>query len=154
MEHGKEKAQAEEVEQAEQTEQIEEENEEITDDEEVEIEQVIADYELKIEALDEHIEEYRTNAINAKKRQAMKDAYYSDEQIERYIRFIDGETASEIKSSVSRLEIPPANDNTGDPSAFNTAPVNTSTKPDFEEIGQESYRRIKDRIFPSLKRRR
>ena len=132
----------------------EEEKEEITDDEELEIEQAISDYLLKIDAIDERIDAYRKNEVDAKRRQAMKDAYYSDEQIDRYLKFIDGETASEIKSSVSRLEIPPANDNFGDPSAFNPARGSTSTRPDYEEIGRESYRRIRDRIFPSLKRRR
>ena len=139
----------------EETEEIEEENEEITDDEELEIEQAISDYLLKIDAIDERIDAYRTNAINAKKRQAMKDAHYSDEQIERYIRFIDGETTIEIEASVGQLEIPPANKpEYGDPSAFNPARGSTSTRPDYEEIGRQALERVKHKVFPSLKRRR
>ena len=126
----------------------EQEQDEIVDDEQLEIEREIAEYKAKIAELDEKIAKYAAKKVDDLKREAMRKRYYTDEQIERYIKFIDGETREEIEKSVAALaqDIPPKGDNFGDPSPFNG--VKQKPKPaDPGEVGKTLFERIKHRIW-------
>src|SRR5699024_6533957 len=62
-----------------------------------------AELQAKIDEVDAKIEQYRINAVEARKVQAMKEHNYSDEQIEKYVKFIKGSTTAEIDMSVLQL---------------------------------------------------
>src|SRR5690625_1724550 len=79
------------------------EDEEILTEEELEVERKIAEYETEIEQLDAKLAEYKANSLAERKRESMREMNYNDEQIERYIGHIDGETAEEIRDSVFQL---------------------------------------------------
>lgn len=140
------------AEQAEETEEQEDVQDEIMTEEELEIEREIEAYQTKIDELSVKLTEYKLKKINDIKRSAMKEAHYSDEQIELYAKFIDGETADEIKQNVLNLtmEIPPKNDNFADPSLMNGAKAKVKTT-DFAEIGRQAFGRVKNKIFPHLR---
>lgn len=132
-----------------------EEETEITDDEQVEEteEQTdehglsIEDYTAKIEELDTLLTEYRTTSLDAFKRDEMRSMGYTDEQIERYGKHVEGDTESEIKSSVIKLavDIPPT-DNFGDPSLMNGEKAKLKGT-DKREIGRQAFQRVKHRLF-------
>src|SRR5699024_4399747 len=52
----------------------------------------------KIDEIDAKIEQYRINAVQARREQAMKKFNYDEGQSDKYIHFIDGETVEEIES--------------------------------------------------------
>src|SRR5699024_10309379 len=153
--------QAEEVEQAEeeeteQEEQVEEETDEQTGDEE-QAEQDAAEQaeeqtqeqielQAKIDDIDAKIEQYRINAVQARKEQAMRRFNYSDEQISKYVKFIEGDTADEIDRSVLQLskDIAP-NNYYGDPSLLNGAAAKPKAV-DKREIGRNAVKRIMSKI--------
>lgn len=128
------------------------EDEEILTDEQIEVEREIETYQTKIEALVEQLANYRSDNIADKKREAMQEMNYSDQQIERYLKHVEGETDEEIKQSVFNLslEIPPVN-NYADPSPMNHARQKPATK-DPGEIGKKAFERVKHKIFPGLRR--
>lgn len=139
------KAEAEEKE--EQAEQ-EQEQDEIVDDEQLEIEREIAEYKAKIEALDAKIAEYAAKKVDDDKRKLMRKWHFTDEQINRYIGYIDGMTSEEIEKSIAELakDIPPKGDNFADPSPMNSA--KQKPKPaDPGEVGKTLFERIKHRIW-------
>lgn len=129
----------------EQAEQIEQ--EEILSEEELEIQRKIESYQSKIDELDAKLNEFKSDHIEAMKRKQMEASFYSDEQIEKYIDHIAGETVDEIDRSILELveKVPPANDNFADPSPFNGRAAKPRTV-DFEEIGKQAFERIKDKI--------
>lgn len=63
----------------------------------------------QIGKLDDIIADYQAKKLADMKRDKLKQAKYSDEQADRYISFIDGETAKEIERSIRHLlqDIPP-----------------------------------------------
>lgn len=130
-----------EVEEEETEEQSEE---EILTEEQLETAREVEHYQAKIEALDEQLNEYRAESITEKKREEMRAMNYTDEQIERYIDHIEGETDADIKESVFKiaLEIPPR-DNFGDPGLMNAAKDKPKTV-DKEDVGRSAIRRILD----------
>lgn len=102
----------------------------------------------KIDKLDERIEQHYSSLIENRKIEAMKRYKYSDEQIEKYSTFIEGETIDEIRHSVIKLsdDIPPADEKyLGDPSLNNGA----TSKPrmrDARDVAEEVFQRVKQRI--------
>lgn len=144
------KTEAEEKEEQETEETTEQEDEEILSEEELEIQREIESYQSKIEQLDAKLAAHEAQYIDAMKREQMKKAYYSDEQIVRYIGHIQGNNKEEIAESVSQLDIPPANDNFVDPSPFNGRSAKPKTV-DHAEIGRQAFGRIKHKIFPWMR---
>lgn len=142
-----EQAELEEVE--EKDEQEQEQDEEILSEEELEIEREIAEYASKIEKLDAKLVEHEAKHIDEMKREQMKKAHYTDEQIERYLPHIEGETADEIKESIFKLtsEIPPR-DIYGDPSPMNHAKQRYAIDHESvgREIGKKAFERVKNKI--------
>lgn len=123
-------------------------NEEILSEEELEIQREIEAYKAKIEALDAKIAEYAAKKVDDLKREAMRKRYYTDEQIDRYIKFVEGETAEEIERSIAELakDIPPAGDNFADPSPMNGIKQKPAPA-DPGEVGKSLFERIKHKIW-------
>src|SRR5690625_1310514 len=132
-------------------EQAEETTEEILTEEQLEVARAIAEYETEIEQLDAKLAAFEAESVLDKKREEMRKFNYNDEQVERYIGHIDGETAEEIRDSVFQLssEIPPQ-DNYADPSLMNGAKVKPA-RADMGEVGKKAYERVKHKIFPFLR---
>lgn len=134
------------------TEQAEQEQaqdgEEILSEEELEIQREIEAYKAKIEALDAKIAEYAAKKVIDDKRELMRKWCYTDAQIDRYIKFIDGETSEEIKQSIAELaqDIPPKGDNFADPSPFNGVKQKPAPA-DLGEVGKTLFERIKHKIW-------
>lgn len=131
----------------EQAEQIDEEQvEEETDDQAEEQTKEQAELQAKIDEVDAKIEQYRINAVEARKVQAMKEHNYSDEQIEKYVKFIEGSTTDEIDRSVLQLsqDITPGI-YYADPSAFNGAKAKPKTV-DKKQIGRNAVQRVLSKI--------
>lgn len=144
---GKAEQEADHIEEEETEEQAEE---ELLSEEQLEIQREIESYQRKIETLDAKLEAHKSQHIDAMKREQMKERYYSDRQIESYIEHISGTSKEEIIESIDQLEIPPANDNFADPSAFNGRAAKPKRVDPWErgrEIGKEAFKRIKHRIF-------
>ena len=145
-----EEAEAEETteEQAEQIEQGDEaQEEEILSEEELEIQRKIESYQSKIDELDERLNEFKSDHIEKMKRKQMEERFYSEEQIDRYLGHVEGETVEEIDRSISLLveKVPPKGDDFVDPSPFNGRSAKPKTI-DFEDIGRQAFERIKDKI--------
>ena len=140
--------QTQEPEETEQADEQEQDEEEILSEEELEIAREIEAYQSKIEQLDAKLAAHKAQHIDAMKREQMKKAHYTDEQIDRYIDFIEGETAEEIADSVFHLEIPPAGDNYGDPSLMNHAKQRYTVDHESagREIGKKAFERVKNKI--------
>src|SRR5699024_4617273 len=128
-----------------QDEQVEEETDEQDDQAEQQTKEQ-AELQAKIDEVDAKIEQYRINAVEARKVQAMKEHNYSDEQIEKYVKFIKGSTTDEIDMSVLQLsqDITPSI-YYADPSPFNGAKAKPVAK-DYTEIGRKAFERIKDKL--------
>ena len=129
------------------------EEDEILSEEELEVEREIETYSKKSEELDAKLAEFKSKKVDEVKRNTMLDFNYTEAQIERYSRHIDGETAEEIKQSVFKLmnEIPPK-DNYIDPSLLNGAKQKPKTA-DPGEIGKKAFERVKHKVFPFFGRR-
>lgn len=133
----------------EQQEQVEVKAEEAEDqtDALLEIEREIESYQSKIAKLDEQLAGFKAESIAESKRKAMREVHYNDDQIERYLSHIEGETVDEIKASVLKLsmDIPPV-DPYGDPFPMNGA-KKKPTHADPGELGKSLYERIKHKIW-------
>lgn len=105
-------------------------------------------YKAKIEEIDAKIAEYAAKKVDDLKREAMRKWHYTDEQIERFLKFIEGQTVEEIEKSIAELakDIPPKGDNFADPSPMNG--IKQKPKPaDPGEVGKTLFERIKHRIW-------
>lgn len=127
-------------------------DEEILSEEELEIQREIESYQSKIDELDERLNEFKNVHIEALKRKQMEERFYSEEQIERYLGLVEGETVEEIDRSISELveKVPPKGDNFADPSPFNGRSAKPKTV-DHAEIGRQAFDRIKHKIFPWMR---
>lgn len=99
------------------------------------------------EQIQTEIAEKKTQAVEENKRRSLHAAGYSEEQAEKFLSHIDGNADSEIKQSVRRLaeDIPPAKKVTyTDPSAANSK-RQKARKPNGEEVGRHTYKRLRDR---------
>lgn len=122
---------------------------EILTEEELDVQREIEAYATKTAALDEKLAKFKADKVDKVKRDTMFDFHYNEDQVERYVRHIQGETAEEIKQSVMELtgEIP-AKDSYADPSPLNGAsekPV-PNTRSKLEEIGRRAFERVKHKI--------
>lgn len=138
------------VAEVEDTEQDQEE-EESEEEEETEIEreqrQHREHYTKEIEKLDDIIADYQATKLDDMKRSKLKEAKYSDEQADRYLSFINGNTAQEIEQSIRQLsqDIPPNKSKYVDPSAQNGArqTAKTGKGEQLRQMGQALARRLK-----------
>ncbi|GIN58093.1 hypothetical protein J8TS2_24120 [Lederbergia ruris] len=119
----------------------------------IEIEREIESYQSKIAKLDEQLAGFKAESIAEAKRKSMRELHYNDDQIERYLSHIEGETADEIKASVLKLttDIPPV-DPYGDPSSMNGA-KQKPTHADPGEYGKQAAKRVMHKVFPHLRGR-
>lgn len=126
--------------------------EEILSEEQLEIQREIESYQSKIEQLDAKLAELEAKKVDDDKRELMRKWCYTDEQINRYIGYIDGMTSEEIEQSIAKLaeDIAPAGDNFADPSPFNGRAAKPKTV-DHTEIGKHAFDRIKHKIFPWMR---
>src|SRR5699024_6565655 len=126
----------------EQVEQQDEQVEEETDDQAEQQTQEQSELQAKIDEVDAKIEQYRINSVEARKVQAMKKHNYSDEQIQKYVRFVEGDTADEIDRSVLQLskDITPSI-YYGDPNLLNGAKAKPKTV-DKKQIGRNAVQRV------------
>ena len=117
-------------------------------EEEAEILSEIAEYQAKIEEIDAKIAEFEAKKIDDDKRKLMRKWHFTDEQINRYIGYIDGMTSEEIEKSIAELaqDIPPAGDNFADPSPMNGIKQKPAAA-DPSEIGKTLFERIKHKIW-------
>lgn len=140
-------------EEVEETEEITEEEaaEETTEqDEEIttEVEGTAEEYADKIAELNERLNQFRVNKLDAIKVEKMKQANYTDEQIERYSQHVTGDNVEEIERSLSdlRSEIPPKRRYV-DPSLGDTrAGGRVATKDGHYEIGRKMFEKVKHKI--------
>lgn len=111
--------------------------------------EAIEEYRAKIEALDAKLAQFKAQKLNEVKREAMRKMNYTDEQIDRYVKYIEGETKDEIERSVLKLasDIPPRNR----AKYVDPAPMNgLRSKPRQKEpgeIGKSVFERIKEKVF-------
>ena len=103
-------------------------------------------YQSKIAKLDEQLAGFKAESIAEAKRKAMREVHYNDDQIERYLEHVEGETDEEIKQSVFNLmlEIPPAI-NYVDPTPMSGRSYRPKHK-DPTELGKKAFERIKDKL--------
>src|SRR5690625_851436 len=91
-------------------------------------------------------EQAKQEALSTKKSAILAQAGYSEEQTKLLEKLVDGETDEEISESIKLLQATiPAQDNYGDPSAFNGAKVKPKTV-DNEELGRNAVSRVLHKI--------
>lgn len=133
------------------TEEVTEEGEVTTKEDEkltTEDEGTAEEYADKIAELDERLDKYRTDKLDDIKIEKMRQANYTDEQIERYSRHVVGDNVEEIERSLSDLrgEIPPKRRYV-DPSLGATrAGGRIATNDNHYEVGRKMFDRVKDKI--------
>lgn len=117
-------------------------------EEEAEILSEIEAYKAKIEELDAKIAEYAAKKVDDLKRELMRKYHYTDEQIDRYLKFIEGGTREEIERSIAKLaeDIAPKGDSFADPSPMNGIKQKPAPA-DPAEIGKSLFERIKNKIW-------
>lgn len=112
-------------------------------------EEAIEEYRAKIEELDAKLAQFRAQKLNEVKREAMRKMNYTDEQIERYVKYVEGDTKEEIERSVLKLarDIPPLKR----VKYVDPAPMNGErSKPRQKEpgeLGKSVFERIKEKVF-------
>ena len=91
----------------------------------------------------EELDALREDALKAKKVAALSKAGYNDEQIERYGKYVEGDTDEAIAAAVTQLkaDVPPKG-NYVDPHANNGGRQTPAPK-DKEEKGRSMYQRLK-----------
>ena len=92
------------------------------------------------------LDEMKAQVIENQKEQALIKQGFSEDQVERYLKYIDGSDKEEIEQSVKELsqDIAPKR-NYVDPSAGNSA-KGKQPKLDDTEIGTSMYEKIKNKI--------
>lgn len=95
------------------------------------------------ESLQKDLEAQRATALRAKKESLLVKAGYTEEQAQRYLKFIDGETDDELNASLDALkaDIPPKKQY-GDPNPGNGGKA-VPKKKDLVDKGREQYHRLK-----------
>src|SRR5690625_3140521 len=91
-------------------------------------------------------EQAKQEALATKKSALLAQAGYGEEQTKLLAKLVEGETDEEISESIKLLQATiPAQDNYGDPSAFNGAKVKPKTV-DNEELGRNAVSRVLHKI--------
>ncbi|UOQ86200.1 hypothetical protein [Gracilibacillus salinarum] len=100
-------------------------------------------YRELFEQLQANIDADKQQATKDKKRKALTDAGYTEEQADKYLPKVVGDTSQEFKESVEILkeDIPPTKKYV-EPSLGN-GKQNQPKKKDKAEIGREAVRRLK-----------
>ena len=62
------------------------------------------DYEEKYLEVKRELDELTAEVTGASKKNALKQAGYTDEQVEKYLGFVTGSTAEEISASIAELK--------------------------------------------------
>lgn len=111
--------------------------------------EAIEEYRAKIEELDAKLAEFKAQKLSEVKREAMRKMNYTDEQIDRYIKYVEGDTKDEIERSVLKLasDIPPKRRaKYVDPAPMNG--LRSKPKPkEPGELGKSVFERIKEKVF-------
>jgi len=91
-------------------------------------------------------EEAKACALTTKKNALLAQAGYDEDQAKLLVKLIEGETDEEITASIKQVQATiPAQDNFGDPSAFNGAKDKPETV-DAEEVGRNAVSRVLHKI--------
>ena len=102
--------------------------------------------ELYEQALQEK-EEARQEAISLRKIDGLRQAGYSEAQAKLLVKLVDGEDDETITASVEQIKATvPVNDGYVDPS-INNGPGAKPKEIGAEDIAQEQFERIKDKLF-------
>ena len=105
------------------------------------------EYKKLYEQAQEQAEQAKQEALATKKSAQLAQAGYSEEQTKLLTKLVEGETDEEISESIKLLKTTiPAQDNYGDPSAFNGAKAKPEPT-DKTEIGAKAFERIKNKLF-------
>src|SRR5690625_2617690 len=105
------------------------------------------EYKTLYEQAQEQAEQAKQEALATKKGALLAQAGYSEEQTKLLAKLVEGESDEEISESIKLLQATiPAQDNYGDPSAFNGAKEKPETV-DKTEIGAKAFERIKNKLF-------
>ena len=104
------------------------------------------EYKTLYEQALEQAEQAKQEALATKKSALLAQAGYGEEQTKLLAKLVEGETDEEISESIKLLQATiPAQDNYGDPSAFNGAKVKPKTV-DNEELGRNAVSRVLHKI--------
>lgn len=101
------------------------------------------EYKVLADKYREELEAIKADALKSKKDALLAKAGYTDEQVERYRKFIDGETDEELAKSIETLkaDVPPK------PTYVDPSPMNGERgKPeqvDSEEKGRSLFQRLR-----------
>lgn len=99
----------------------------------------------EVDQLKKEQEEQKADVLNAKKESLLVKAGYSDDQVKRYTKYLDGESNDELATSLEALksDIPPT-PSYADPSAGNGEKQKPG-KTGLREEGKTAYQRLKEK---------
>lgn len=102
------------------------------------------EYKALAEKYQQELDAIKAEALESKKTAALVKAGYSDEQVERYKRFVEGESDEDIDEAVKALvaDIPPKQKTYADPALGNGGRDKPAPK-DKTSKGREAFRRLK-----------
>src|SRR5690625_3854026 len=104
------------------------------------------EYKELYEQAQAEVEQAKAETLSIKKNAALANAGYDEDQAKLLIKLVEGDSDEEIEESVEELKTTiPAQDNYGDPSAFNGAKVKPKTV-DNEELGRNAVSRVLHKI--------
>lgn len=104
------------------------------------------EYKTLYEQALQQAEQAKAEALGTKKSALLSAAGYGEEQTKLLTKLVEGETDEEIAESIKQLQATiPAQDNYGDPSAFNGAKAKPKAV-DGEEVGRNAVSRVLHKI--------
>lgn len=104
------------------------------------------EYKTLYEQALQQAEQAKAEALGTKKSALISAAGYGEEQTKLLTKLVEGETDEEIAESIKQLQATiPAQDNYGDPSAFNGAKAKPKAV-DGEEVGRNAVSRVLHKI--------
>lgn len=101
------------------------------------------EYKELADKLQEQLDEQKRTALETKKESLLATAGYDEGQVQRYKKYLDGESEEELKAALDDLkaDIPPKKQY-GDPSPGNGS-KQPPKKTNLEEKGKSAYQRLK-----------
>lgn len=101
--------------------------------------------ENEIAEIDEQLNGFKASHTTDKRRKALKDARYSDEQVERYLRYVTGDNEADIAESVRQLsaDFPPVADNYADPNPMNSMKRKPAMRNNAQEYAKTIVKRLR-----------
>lgn len=107
--------------------------------------QAIAKYQTLIEELDERLNQFEVDKVERDKRAALENANYSDEQVEKYVDMVEGETVDEISESINELieDIKPLNRPSYVEPSLNNGMSGMPAKVDGRQVGRKLVKNAK-----------